>query len=313
MLDAPQLQGDFYLNLLDWSAHNVIAAGFGNCVYLWNASTTKVCELVSLGPTELVTSVSWTQRGTYLAVGTSTGEVQIWDAAQVKRVRRMDGHLQRVGALAWNSHTLSSGGGDKSILQRDMRVQNHYVSKLLGHKSEVCGLKWSYDGRELASGGNDNLLLVWNNHSTCPVQQYVEHTAAVKAISWSPHQRGLLASGGGTADRSIRFWNTRENVSLQCMDTGSQVCNLAWSKNVNEIVSTHGGRQNEVAIWRYDDKRKLATLTGHTQPVHFMSLSPDGQSIVTGAGDETLRFWKVFPPVKVETSRASPLKCRLIR
>ena len=26
-----------------------------------------------------------------------------------------------------------------------------------------------------------------------------------------------------------------------------------------------------------------------------LAMSPDGQSIVTGAGDETLRFWNVFP------------------
>ena len=45
----------------------------------------------------------------------------------------------------------------------------------------------------------------------------------MKAIAWSPHQQGLLASGGGTADRYIRFWNTLTAQSLQCIDTGSQV------------------------------------------------------------------------------------------
>lgn len=66
-------------------------------------------------------------------------------------------------------------------------------------------------------------LFVWNQHSTQPVLKYCEHTAAVKAISWSPHMQGLLASGGGTADRCIRFWNTTTNSHLSCMDTGSQV------------------------------------------------------------------------------------------
>lgn len=70
------------------------------------------------------------------------------------------------------------------------------------------------------------------------MQQYTEHLAAVKAIAWSPHQHGLLASGGGTADRCIRFWNTLTGQPLQCIDTGSQVCNLAWSKHANELVST---------------------------------------------------------------------------
>jgi WD40 repeat protein len=66
-------------------------------------------------------------------------------------------------------------------------------------------------------------LLVWNPHSVQPVLSYNEHTAAVKAIAWSPHLHGLLASGGGTADRCIRFWNTTTNTHLSCMDTGSQV------------------------------------------------------------------------------------------
>ena len=72
----------------------------------------------------------------------------------------------------------------------------------------MCGLRWSFDGQQLASGGNDNKLYIWSPHSTSPVLRFNEHTAAVKAIAWSPHQNGLLASGGGTADRCIRFWNT---------------------------------------------------------------------------------------------------------
>ncbi len=40
---------------------------------------------------------------------------------------------------------------------------------------------------------------------------------------------------------------------------------------------------------------KTATLTGHTYRVLYLAMSPDGSTIVTGAGDETLRFWNVFP------------------
>jgi cell division cycle 20-like protein 1 (cofactor of APC complex) len=58
-------------------------------------------------------------------------------------------------------------------------------------------MKWSPDDRELASGGNDNQLYIWGTHSTSPLLRFSDHTAAVKAIAWSPHQHGLLASGGG--------------------------------------------------------------------------------------------------------------------
>lgn len=42
MLDAPELQDDFYLNLVDWSSQNVLSVGLGTCVYLWSACTSQV-------------------------------------------------------------------------------------------------------------------------------------------------------------------------------------------------------------------------------------------------------------------------------
>ncbi|KAH6769205.1 FIZZY-related 3 [Perilla frutescens var. frutescens] len=298
VLDAPALQDDFYLNLVDWSSQNVLAVGLGTCVYLWSASNSKVTKLCDLGPNDSVCSVQWTREGSYISVGTSLGQVQVWDGTQCKRLRTMSGHQTRTGVLAWSSRILSSGSRDRNILQHDLRVPSDYISKLTGHKSEVCGLKWSHDDRELASGGNDNQLLVWNQHSQQPILRLTEHTAAVKAITWSPHQSSLLASGGGTADRCIRFWNTTSGNQINSVDTGSQVCNLAWSKNVNEIVSTHGYSQNQIMVWKYPTMSKVATLTGHSLRVLYLAMSPDGQTIVTGAGDETLRFWNVFPSIK---------------
>ena len=306
VLDAPALADDFYLNLVDWSAQNVLAVGLGSCVYLWSACTSKVTRLVDYGDAGAVCSVAWSQRGSYLSIGTDRGDVQVWDAARCKRVRSMPGHKQRVGCMAWSHHTLATGSRDKSVLLRDVRAPEPVVGRLGAHRSEVCGLKWSPDDRELASGGNDNQLMVWTPAaaSAHPLHRFTAHQAAIKALAWSPHQHGLLASGGGTADRCIRFWNTSTGAAQGCVDTGSQVCNLAWSKNANELVSTHGYSQNQIICWRYPSMHKLATLTGHTMRVLFLAVSPDGQTIVTGAGDETLRFWNVFPGPKAQAGGA---------
>jgi len=298
VLDAPALQDDFYLNLVDWSSQNVLAVGLGSCVYLWSACTSKVTKLCDLAQAEdIVTSVSWAQRGTHLAVGTNKGEVQLWDTIKVKKVRTMSGHTARVGTLAWTGPTLASGSRDRLIFLRDVREKSAFTNRLNAHRQEVCGLKWSYDEPAfLASGGNDNQLhVVDSRNPTQPIHRFTDHTAAVKAIAWSPHQHGLLASGGGTADRCIRFWNTLSGSALNCVDTGSQVCNLAWSQNCNEIVSTHGYSLNQIVVWRYPSLSKVVTLTGHTYRVLDLAMSPDGSTIVTGAGDETLRFWQVFP------------------
>ena len=320
---------------MDWSAANVLAVGLGQSVYTWNAANarvTRIMELITAPGTPAVpnaiTGLSWSNQGKYLAVGTNPGEVQLWDAETGRVIRRMDGHRGRVCALAWSGSVLCSGSKDKLILQRDVRVPgtSAVVQRLTAHKSEVCGLKWSHDGREMASGGNDNLLMIWSARggggsgggrqptTSTPLHKFDSatgpgHKAAIKALAWSPHTSGLLATGGGTADKTIRLWNTASGTELQCVETGSQVCNLAWSHNVDELVSTHGYSQNQVVLWRHPGMTKLATLTGHTMRVLYLAVSPDGQTIVTGAGDETLRFWNLFPgqQVKVGTGLGSPL------
>ncbi|CAI5756797.1 unnamed protein product [Candida verbasci] len=294
VLDAPELSDDFYLNLVDWGQQDILAVGLGDSVYLWDGSTQSVDRLCNLTNKDKVTSLNWIGSGTHLAIGTSKGLVEIWDATKIKCVRTMTGHSLRVSSLAWNEHILSSGSRDRTILNRDVRIEDHFVNKFESHKQEVCGLKWNIEENKLASGGNDNNLFIWDGLNTNPLHQFTEHTAAIKAIAWSPHQRGILASGGGTADKTIKTWNCLTGNLVSDVNTGSQVCNLIWSKNSNEIVSTHGYSRNQIIVWKYPSMQQVAQLTGHTYRVLYLSLSPDGETIVTGAGDETLRFWNVF-------------------
>ena len=117
----------------------------------------------------------------------------------------LQGHQFRVGCVAWGNdvvrtykkHFMSShlllqvctGSRDRTIIQRDLRDPEGSRILLKHHKQEVCGLKWSPDQQLLASGGNDNHLLIWSpQRPSAPVQVYSQHTAAVKArypsLSW---------------------------------------------------------------------------------------------------------------------------------
>lgn len=144
MLDAPSLQDDFYLNLVDWSSQNVLAVGLGSCVYLWSACTCKVTKLVDLASTnDTVCSVAWSQRGTYLSVGTTHGDTRIFDVSKLKQIRNMHGHRARVGTMAWNSHLLSTGSRDRNVLQRDVRAQEAMVQKCVPTTRVVSASSYS--------------------------------------------------------------------------------------------------------------------------------------------------------------------------
>lgn len=310
VLDAPQLADDFYLNLMDWGSKDLLGVGLSNVVYAWSGETSAVSVVCKLEDAS-VASVSWAPNGTQVAVGVNNGSVLIFDVGQsnARLMCELKGHDLRVASLSWNNdNVLSSGSQDRLILNRDIRQGSNFVAKFTGHRQEVCGLRWNgTDDSMMASGGNDNRLLLWDGRNASePVYGFTDFAAAVKAIAWSPHQRGLLAAGGGTADKRIRFWNANTGTHLQDIDTGSQVCNLAWSKTSQELVSTHGFSHNQITIWDYPSMDQVSTLTGHTYRVLYLAMSPDGTNIATGAGDETLRFWNVFEK-KQERSKPSLL------
>ena len=158
------------------------------------------------------------------------------------------GDASRVAAMAWNNHILTTGSRSGEIWFHDVRVADSHVATLRGHTQEVCGLSWSPDGRFLASGANDNLVNIWSIEGVL-LRSLTEHTAAVKALAWCPWQPSLLATGGGTADRMIHFWNASTGAKLNSIDTKSQVSSLQWNKEHREIISGHGFSKNQLSIW----------------------------------------------------------------
>ncbi|XP_047572763.1 cell division cycle protein 20 homolog [Lutra lutra] len=320
ILDAPEIRNDYYLNLVDWSSGNVLAVALDNSVYLWSASSGDILQLLQMEqPGDYISSVAWIKEGNYLAVGTSSAEVQLWDVQQQKRLRNMTSHSARVSSLCWNSYIVSSGSRSGQIHHHDVRVAEHHVATLSGHSQEVCGLRWAPDGRHLASGGNDNLVNVWpsapGEGGWVPLQTFTQHQGAVKAVAWCPWQSNVLATGGGTSDRHIRIWNVCSGACLSAVDAQSQVCSILWSPHYKELISGHGFAQNQLVIWKYPTMAKVAELKGHTARVLSLTMSPDGATVASAAADETLRLWRCFeldPARRREREKASAAKSSLI-
>ncbi|GAA5977575.1 hypothetical protein JCM11641_006868 [Rhodosporidiobolus odoratus] len=336
VLDAPYIQDDYYTQPLAWSSsQNILAVALGSSVYTWKpgkkqGEPREVACIRNYGylGRNVVTSIRWVSDDT-ISVGTSKGFIDFVDVTRQQLVRRLSCHEARIGALDLSpSRILTSGSADKTIKHHDSRMPYSVASEVKVHKGQVCGLKWSSNG-ELASGGNDDKLFIMKGVATVCQSSFTlstsdptllimptlqkplyslshVHNAAVKALDWSPHQPHLLCSGGGARDGTIRFWSSRTGEeALDKVDIGSQICQVIWSRNSDEIVSSHGfgwnSPENRLFVWKINSSAPttqcVASLSGHSYRVLHLALSPDGKSVVSGSGDETLRLWKVFPRV----------------
>lgn len=307
VLDAPNIVDDFYLNNVAWALSNLIAIGLEDTVYVWNASTGLVGLLCELTNNTLVTSLRWSEDGSYISVAREDGAIEIWDIETNSRLRTLQhGTGSRVAAHCWLSHLVALGSREGSIFHSDVRVNNHLVSTLEGHSGEVCGIEYRQDAQQFCLGANDNLVAVWDARSTSePIFKKTNHRAAVKALAWCPFQNSLLATGGGTSDKTIHFWNTSTGARVNLIETESQISSLNWgyeSKTGYEVVATHGYPSNSISLFNYPTLQKTGEIShAHDSRVLSGCMSPDRATLATVSGDENLKFWPLFDVQKQRT------------
>jgi cell division cycle 20-like protein 1 (cofactor of APC complex) len=82
------MQDDFYLNLLEWSSQNILSVALESSLYFWNGNNNRVVRFCDIQPS-LISSVTWNEGGTHIAVGSSQGVVDIWDVGKTRKLKRI--------------------------------------------------------------------------------------------------------------------------------------------------------------------------------------------------------------------------------
>ena len=106
----------------------------------------------------------------------------------------------------------------------------------------------------------------------------------------------MIYSGGGNKDKTIKCYNSLTSAMVRTLNVDAQVTGLVFSKFNSSFVSMHGYVSNHLALWNVPNNVPFLRLKGHESRILYYAQSPDGEDIVTGAGDETIKFWKVFKP-----------------
>jgi WD40 repeat protein len=220
----------------------------------------------------LASAVAWNGAGTLLASG-GFDAVQIADRKGVQM--RLERHAEAVTALAWSSRgDLAIGSNDQGVR---ILARGGAFSRAVEHRSPITGVTWSPDGAVLASVSLDGVLSRWGAAAAKPV----DALGSAQAVAWSPDGTAIAVA---TSDRSLRL--LRGDAISE--EPGPGAYAIAWAPDGGRVAFAAIGKS---AIVRARSGAEIARLGGHGGSVTAIAWSADGETIVTGSTDRSVRLW----------------------
>ena len=165
-------------------------------------------------------------------------------------------------------------------------VQEH--NRLEGHKAAIISVKFSPDGKTIASASSDKTVKIWR-HDGKLLRTLKGHNDTVNTAIFSPDSQ-IIASA--SADKTVKLWRVSDGTLLNTLKGHNvNIFSLSWSTQDNIIAS--GSIDGYIKIWEVNDGQLLTTIKAHEGSITSVSFSPDGQAIVSGGRDQTIKIWNV--------------------
>ena len=174
---------------------------------------------------------------------------------------------------------------------------NPVLALFLGYSKAVNAVALSANGRQAASGGQDNVLRLWDIPTGLLLRTFDAQANRINSVAFSPDGREILTGGGDRPNPALgRGRGADRQKHGRAHGRGAFGCGLGrWPASVVWEQGQHG------QLWDIASGQLLKTFEGHSDEVLAVAFSGDGRQALSGSKDKTLRLWDLETGQPVKT------------
>jgi WD40 repeat protein len=211
-------------------------------------------------------------------------KIKVWDSTNGDLIKTLDGHEGALtcAAISPDKKLLATGGADKKIKLWNT-ADGAAVRSIDAHEGAVTCLAFTPDGTKLLSGGSDRKVKSWKVADGSLAATVGSYGGVILNVFAAP---GLLIIG--VADGKLEIAG-EDGSSIASLDTEHSGGLRANASSRAKPVTYSAGAEGKVKYWSETASGEFDGSQGSA--VTTMSISADGNRLVTGGADGKVKVW----------------------